>query len=192
MREEAITMLSWCFAPVSREEWEVATSANAWSELLEFLAGETKPSARRNAALERLAIPPSYEEKTRFASRHFTGGLPDSALPVESLYSRPEAGSFDQAYFRESALYMRDLAKSLGLEVPAAFAACPDHLSLELDMAAFLHAANPEDARDFVAHRFAWLPSYAARLKSINADASFYVAVIEMLTCVVDAWCEER
>lgn len=192
MREEAVTMLSWCFAPVSREEWEAATDVDAWSELLGFLTGETKPSARRDAALRRLAVPPTYEEKTGFASRHFTGGLPGSALPVESLYAQSEAGPFDQVYFREPAWYMRDLAESLGLEIPASFAAYPDHLFLELDMAVFLHAANPEDARDFVAHRFTWLPRYVARLKSINADASFYVAVIEVLMCVVDAWREER
>ena len=190
MREEAIAVLSECFAPVSCEEWEAVTSAAAWSEFLAFLSCEAAPSARWDAALVHLAVPPTYEEKTQFASRHFTGGLPGSALPVESLYvSGVEPAR--QEYFQGSAWYMRDLATALGLEIPSAFAAYPDHLSVELDMAAFLYAENPEHARDFVAHRFEWLSPYIARLNSLDTNASFYVAVIELLRCLIDVWREE-
>ena len=192
MRAEAFTVLSRCFAPVSREEWEAATNAQAWTEFLAFLGSETDPSVRRDAALSYLAAPPTYEEKTRFAARHFTGGLPASALPVESLHVPSVAGQACGEYWREPAWYMRDLAASLGLEIPAAFAAYPDHLSVELDMAAFLCAANPGHARDFAAQRFGWLADYAAQLKSLNANASFYVAAIEVLQCVIDAWCKDR
>lgn len=192
MREEALTLLSWCFAPVGREMWEEATQPATWSDLLTFLSDEISSDAHKDA-LARLAIPPTYEEKARFAARHFTGGLPESALPIESLYVPASVcGAADQEYLREPALYLRDLMASLGLEVPSDFASCPDHLSIELEMAAFLYAENPAGARDFLAHRFAWLPAYAARLKSINADASFYVAAIEVLISVIDAWREER
>ena len=168
------------------------TNAQTWTEFLTFLGSETDPSAQRDAALGHLAVPPTYEEKTRFAARHFTGGLPASALPVESLYVPSLAGQACGEYCREPAWYMRDLAASLGLEIPAAFAAYPDHLSIELDMAAFLCTANPDYARDFAAQRFGWLADYAARLKSLNANASFYVAAIEVLQCVIDAWCKDR
>ena len=191
MRAEAFTVLSWCFASVSREEWEAMTNAQTWTEFLTFLGTETDPSAQRDAALGHLAVPPTYEEKTRFAACHFTGGLPASALPVESLYV-PSAGQACGEYCREPAWYLRDLAASLGLEIPAAYAAYPDHLSIELDMTAFLCAANPDHARDFAAQRFGWLADYAARLKSLNANESFYFAAIVVLQCVIDAWCKDR
>lgn len=192
MREEAIMVLSGCFVPTSRKEWEIATSVEVWSEILTFLSKEINPSILRDDTFERLSKPPIYEEKIRFAARHFTGGLPTSALPVESLYPRSKAGTIGQEYFQESALYMRDLATLLGLEIPAAFAAYPDHLSIELEIALVLHATNPKDACEFAAHRFSWLPRYAAHLESLNANASFYVAVVEALIGIVDAWREKR
>lgn len=190
MNGRVLEVFSWCFAPVARSLWEDATCARSWGEHVAYLRRYVDGDARLALSLERFSQPPDYEEKARFAARHFTGGLPGSALPVESLYAMSSSGVLSGEYLQPSALYMRDLVASLGLQVPADFAACPDHLALELEVAALLAEGDLSAARDFVSHRFTWLGAYSARLRSVDADASFYLAALDVLACVIDAWRE--
>lgn len=85
--------------------------------------------------VDELFCPPLFDEKQGFAARHFTGGLPQSAIPVESLYTdwntpdnvNPLIGKQKGLYLGASARYIRTLIEQLGLEVPAEYADCPDH-----------------------------------------------------------------
>ena len=102
------SILSKCFAPVDKAEWENLSAREVWAEFLDgarfilqnggSLGLDKSPADYRrgnHAPLQdflsecevcALFCPPTYEEKRQFAARHFTGGLPESALPIESLY----------------------------------------------------------------------------------------------------------
>ena len=124
-----------------------------------------------------------------FAARHFTGGLPQSAIPVESLYTdwnpdnvNPLIGKQKGLYLGASARYMRALIEQLGLEVPAEYADCPDHLALELDLVAvLLRSGMDAEARQFVAERFDWLTDYRLKLLKLDDDARFYISLVDDL-----------
>lgn len=188
MRDDDLFIVaSWCFSPIDQDAWESVISPDVWEDFLNSLSdlsqGQLSADIRHS-----LSTPPSYQEKEDFASKHFTGGLPESALPVESLYVYEKDGSRSQEYLREPALYMRDLFTSMGLSVPTAFMACPDHISLQLEVVGMLLSENPDYARDFALSRFEWLSRYREHLESINVDASFYASMIRGLECVFDAW----
>ncbi|WP_235904795.1 molecular chaperone TorD family protein [Eggerthella guodeyinii] len=208
--EVMFSVLSACFAPVDEDEWKRVVAGTAWPDFLDAArralqddgALGTSPTpiseARRRCPLQdflsvgevdALFRPPSYEEKRAFAARHFTGGLPESAMPVESLYRLRPVGApssplarRDGSYMGDSASYMQDLVERLGLEVPPQFAACPDHLALELDLlAVLLRSGLQSEARTFLAERFAWLTAYRMRLLALKDDASFYIGLVDVL-----------
>lgn len=196
-----------CFSSVPDEEWASLTSDSTWDEFLSAsrnaleggraFGDSEAPIARirrqtpfsdflAEKEVDALFCPPSAEEKRAFAARHFTGGLPASALPVESLYvAWSDTGMFageHGLYNSDAARYMRDLAQSLGAEIPREFADCPDHLSIELEIAVLLMDLDMvEDARRFVVERFAWLGAYRSRLIEIGPEATFYLALVDLL-----------
>ena len=199
-----------CFGPAAQDEWDDATRTDAWQAFLSRLrtllqsadAWGDRPApaacARRNAPLQEflaskevdaLFAPPTFAEKSSFAARHFTGGLPESAVPVESLYVKwthdPARGPFAQQtglYQAETALYMRDLVASLGLELPESMAAYPDHLSIELDLVSLLlDAGRADDARQLFLERSAWLTAYRMKLVKLGDEALFHLALVDAL-----------
>lgn len=204
--------LAACFAPVDEREWAQLTDAARWAEFLDGARrlmqesrgfGQAGAPAKRRATrcplqeflsageVNALYCPPTHAEKAAFAARHFTGGLPQSALPVESLYAGAKAGApgdpdlFDAAggrYLGPSARYMQALLQSMGIAVPAGFSAWPDHVSLELEVAAaLLRAGAVADARLFLGERFGWLTAYRMRLLSLGGEARFYMGLIDVL-----------
>lgn len=209
MEDQAVfSMMAQCFGPLDERSWEELTAPVLWDGFLGAVRGllqDERPlgsdakvaaqlATRRplqeflsEKELNALFAPPSFEEMERFAARHFTGGLPASAVPVESLY-RPWSldGSVplparSGCYGGQSARYVADLCQRLGLTVPTAFAACPDHLALELDlMAVLLRSGMAEQARTFLMERFAWLTDYRQRLIALG-DASFHVALVDVI-----------
>lgn len=204
------SVLSKCFAPIEQGEWEQLTKNTLWSEFLDgarrIMQGPLGAHVNRTQRMRiehcplqeflsagevnELYCPPTFEEKRSFAARHFTGGLPESALPIESLYvgqGRPIGSSPLEArgggrYLGESARYMRSLVGQLGLSVPEEFSACPDHLALELDVVAVLvRSGMVEDARVFLSERFGWLTAYRMRLLALDEDARFYIGLVDVL-----------
>ena len=110
-------------------------------------------------------------------------------MPAESLYTTwsngPLPSPFSKAegmYQGDSARYMRDLVERMGMRVPPEFSACPDHLALELDLAAVLLRSGMRDAaRQFVLERFSWLTAYRMRLLELADDARFYIGLVDVL-----------
>lgn len=208
---ELFSIMSKCFAPVDKDEWDSIVETAVWSEFLDGArralqderplgrAGSFFSQARLHCPLQdflsrgevnALFCPPTYEEKETFSRRHFVGGLSESAVPAESLYREWTAASVESPfpgqtglYMGDSALYMRDLVKRLGLTIPPEFSACPDHLALELDLVAvLLRSGMEQEARVFFAERFAWLTAYRMRLLSVKSDdASFYIGLVDVL-----------
>lgn len=203
-------MLAQCFGPVARDEWDCTTSTDEWQALIARLrvliqqpdawGSAVVPATRirRSVPLQEflsecevdaLFAPPVFDDKQLFAARHFTGGLPESALPIESLHvewtNDPARSPFARQkglYSADTALYMRDLAVNLGLELPESLAAYPDHLSIELDMVSFLlEAGRFDDARRLFRERSAWLTSYRLKLVALGEEALFYLAIIDAL-----------
>lgn len=184
--EDVLKVASWCYSWVDRETWQLLTDDGTWIDFVQTISEELNRE-HRACISDALINPPSYMEKQQFASHCFTGGLPDSAMPVESLYCPLPPGAQVNTYMREPALYMKDLLKSLSLELPDVFRACPDHLSLELEVASLLLKSGQQDeARDFIAVRFTWLSDYLKKLESISVDTTFY----EALTCALVSYCE--
>ena len=78
-----------------------------------------------------------------------------------------------------------ELVERLGMEVPPAFSACPDHLALELDLVAvMLRSGMREEARQFLAERFAWLTAYRMRLLALEDDARFYIGLVDVILAI--------
>ena len=147
--DEMFTVLSMCFAPVGQDEWKQLVDGPLWSDFLDAarrglqdddaLGEPTSPIARVRSRcplqeflsageVKALFTPPTYDEKRLFAARHFTGGLPESAVPAESLYTTwsngPLPSPFSKAegmYQGDSARYMRDLVERMGMRVPPEF-----------------------------------------------------------------------
>lgn len=198
-----------CFGPVSRDEWDDAVRTDAWQAFLSRLrvllqsadawGRDAVPARLRRCVplqeflafkeVDALFAVPTFLEKQAFAAQHFTGGLPESAVPVESLYVEwtrdPLRGPFARQtglYQAETALYMRDLFASLGLEPPEQLAAYPDHLSLELDtVSLLLDAGRADDARQLFLERSAWLTAYRMKLVQLGEEALFYLALVDAL-----------
>ena len=173
------SILSKCFAPVDKAEWENLSAREVWAE---FLDGA------------RFIL-----EKRQFAARHFTGGLPESALPIESLYvNTAKAGDLlspvdgKGMYLGTSARYMSALAEQLGFGIPSEFSDCPDHLALELDMVAvLLRSGMVDEARTFLSERFNWLTAYRRRLINLGSEANFYVCLCDLLIGIVAEQAED-
>lgn len=232
MEDQALfSVMAQCFGPVDEDAWVKLTAAPLWPDFLDGvrralqedrLLGDPRVPARglhgccplqeflSIGEVNALFCPPNFAEKQHFSACHFTGGLPDSAVPVESLYQgdcgsrsgrggrgeqdgqggRSDQGSRGGAeaarnaggYLGTPARYMQALTSSLGLEVPPAFRACPDHVTLELDLVAvLLRSGRHAQARTFFVERFAWLTAYRMRLLELGSEASFYVGLVDVL-----------
>ena len=190
-------MLAQCFGPAARDEWDYATGDDEWQALIARLRvliqqpgawGAAASAVRVHRAsplqeflsereVDALFAPPSFDEKSSFAARHFTGGLPESAHPKRSPFEHKKG-----LYSADTALYMRDLIADLGLALPESLAAYPDHLSLELDMVSLLlEAGRADDARQLFLERSAWLTAYRLKLVALGDEALFYLAIVDAL-----------
>lgn len=171
----AFSVASRCFWHIGEAEWAEFTDPDAWRQ---FTVALTRMGADLQAPyMQALATPPSWKQ-FRIAQRRFVGGLPSSAVPVESLYATPDQMIVrdplgQRAYWlQQPAIYMRQLVERLGMEVPPEFCDCPDHLALELDMASVLLASGARDqAADFIPTRLGWLRRYRTKIAKLAGTA---------------------
>ncbi len=202
---DVLSTISHCFAHVPQNVWEAEIQYGNWNNFLTGCRSALTPLDDRACVLENwistpeveaIKNPPSYEEKTQFASHHFVGGLPESAVPVESLYCPwsetdmriPFAGEKGM-YGGDSAVYMKSLIERMGMQVPKEFQACPDHLSLEADLAAvILRSGGEEQGHMFLGERFGWLTRYRLKLLRLGKEAYFYLAIVDVLSAISLRW----
>ena len=189
----AFSIASRCFWRIDEDEWTQISDPVSWKTFIKML---TLMGADADAPyMVALANPPSYEQFIH-AQRHFVGGLPDSAVPVESLYVTPDqmivhdADDGEGFWLQQPAAYMRDLVGRLGMEVPPEFSDCPDHLALELDMASMLLASDAlEQAADFIPTRLEWLGRYRAKIALLAPqDLTFHAALVDALIDIASKW----
>ena len=180
----ALGTIAQLFVAQDSDSYTELTNTEAWAQ---FLAQAEAAGAATDAVSE----PLTFEDHDLFCRRHFTGGLPASALPVESLYennSHVSQSSLCQTaprgtYMGSSAQYMQKLITALGFGLPTQFNATPDHLSLECDVAAFLQESGQgQNAAEFMAERFLWLPAYKERLSELHDDTKlFFMGLVDVL-----------
>lgn len=195
------------FMEADENAWYDYCSNVAWNDVLEsFDSLLTRVDAQLDAeSRDALAELPSYEQHVSFAAKHFTGGLPQSALPVESLYVGKDAAIDDPidgpCYLQQTAYYMRELATRFCVSIPEKLAAMPDHLAVELAIGARLldtvesdssdnRSVSIADARDYLSTRFAWLDKYRSHLKEIPAIPAFYPALAGAVSAAANALAE--
>lgn len=183
MLNEAFMVVSKCFTSLSADSWKEIVSSE-WDSFLDTLDSNLSDGEEKRRVLEVLSNPPRYEEIHSFEARHFTGGLPDSAMPVESLYIEDPKNRVPQ-YLREPALYMKDLIQSLGYEVPNGYETYPDHIALELEVLALLMESDINAARDFATTRFGWTSKLKDKLKGFGDESLFYVALLDALEALI-------
>lgn len=208
------------FAPTDEQDWSAATGQEAWTLFLDQVRRRVQDGRRfgENSAPVELAhrqrplqaflcdnevralyAPPSFAEKEAFAAKYLIGGLPVSAMPVESIYVRWTNGrssgpfsSHEGLYVADSALYMKDLLARLDVELPAPLASYPDHLSVELELVALLlDAGLVPEARSFVAERFDWLTNYRLQLVALGEEALFALALVDVVLAIRASLAEE-
>lgn len=187
MGESAVLRtLSHVFGPFDRELWLDLTNSDSWTAFLNeaqaVVSADAAASPSAASVFSGLSAAPDVEAHESFASRCLTGGLPTSAVPVESFYFVGEDGCRSACYLQEPALYMKSVFDSLGLDLPDAFAAMPDHLSLELEIAAlYWDLGLADQARLFLRERTAWLPAYRLRLAEASESNDFYLSCIDLI-----------
>ena len=139
--------------------------------------------------MKALFTPPTYDEKRLFAARHFTGGLPESAVPAESLYTTWSNGSlpspFSKAegmYQGDSARYMRDLVERMGCGCRRNFRRARIILRSSSTLQPCCCGRGCEmPPANSILERFSWLTAYRMRLLELADDARFYIGLVDVL-----------
>lgn len=125
--------------------------------------------------------------------RCFIGIGEPAALPVESIYQVWTEDPSAQVMFAkqkgylmgDSALHIRYLLQSLGLELPEELRGRPDHLVVLLELLAyFLDRLEFQDTLQYLQDHFAWLPDFHARLKEINAHELYVTVTALLMKCI--------
>lgn len=151
---------------------------------------------------------PTDAVRRRLERDVLAAGAPASALPVESLYrpwaAAPEGagggaacsgaadfGAARHLFLGDSAQHMRELYRRLQLEVPAPFAAMPDHVALLAETVdLFAQAGNVEAVAAMLDDHFGWLGDYraelAARREALAVRADTGIPQSDELACALD------
>lgn len=159
------------FAPLSEAAFSELAKSDDWQGFTQkahlFLAEGPQPVALDLTAADLVNLP-SHQQLSAFYSCHFTGGLPQSVMAVESPY-RPwttRAGAAlifggQKGYCQgDAACHMRHLYQSLDIQI-ARDGLQADHISMELSFAALLiRHGQPTDFIGFFDDHLTWLPDF--------------------------------
>jgi TorA maturation chaperone TorD len=135
-----------------------------------------------------------YVELQREYDRLFSGREENSVSLIESPYKPwTQDGECRLSFAREkgllggdSALHMAAIFRDSGVEVPERFAACPDHLVLELEFLSALYAeATDREVRQFIQDHLDWLPRLKEEMIRLQPHP-FYLSALELLDGFLD------
>lgn len=209
---EAVTCAATLFSRLDETAYASITDDAFWNEILAVCLSEAyrndcesatekhatpTPSANLIQQHARLTKPPSYREYRHFANRILTPGIPGNAAPVESLYvpwtelPGSEIGNDTGRYLSDRALHIMALCNQLAIEIPSALSDTPDHLTLLVELWAFLDEHAPaHDARAFAHDHLSWLAAYRSALdarfdripdETLKQTLGFYQDLIDLV-----------
>ncbi|MFA5537352.1 MAG: molecular chaperone TorD family protein [Bacillota bacterium] len=119
----------------------------------------------------------------------FLGKKQPFAPPVESVY---KVWTRDQSYrlphknqtgylMGDSALHIKYLLETLALEIPKEYEGMPDHLTILLEIYAFLNQEGMgQEADDFLGDHFDWLPALSEALAKVENSDFYLYAVLQL------------
>lgn len=131
----------------------------------------------------------SYPEMVEAFNHCFLGIKAPFAPPVESVYKTWTTDQSCQAPHKnqkgylmgDSALHVKHILDSFGLEIPQEYALMPDHLTILLEIGAFLLRQElPAETRQFIHDHLDWLPDYTQALCQVE-QSRFYLYATEKL-----------
>jgi TorA maturation chaperone TorD len=156
-----------------------------WTETIEELRRKAGLTGRMPAISPDLTFSALKQEYIRC----FIGvGVP-AAPPIESIYKVWTVDPSAQVVFArqkgylmgDSALHIRHLLRSFGLELPAELAYQPDHLAVLLELLVyFLEKLEFNHTVEYLKDHFDWLPDFYKRLSEIKAN-ELYLGVTSLL-----------
>ncbi|AGA68767.1 putative component of anaerobic dehydrogenase [Desulfitobacterium dichloroeliminans LMG P-21439] len=133
---------------------------------------------------------PTYEEWVALYNHCFLGARKPFAPPIESIYKQWTLDGSYQVPFKhqkgylmgDSAQHVRHLLQAFELELPIEYNMMPDHLSILLELLAFLVGNGfVKEAQQFCQDHLDWLPDLYKALADLPVDSSIYLAVLNEL-----------
>lgn len=118
----------------------------------------------------------------------FSGIVKPFHPPVESLYkpwstdrNAPDEKVKRKGYFMgDSALHLKHLLSSYGFSVPREYENMPDHLSIELELYAFLLTEDQHAAKLFYQDHLDWIAEFYQHLRECS-NVPFYQETTKLL-----------
>lgn len=128
-----------------------------------------------------------YSSFVNCFTRCFSGITVPYAPPIESVYkvwtSEPSNDMYNQKgyIFGDSALHIKYLFEQYNLEIPGEFKSLPDHLTLLLELLAFLIKYKTSiEVQQLITDHFDWLEDFERKLSNIE-NSSFYIDVTKLI-----------
>jgi TorA maturation chaperone TorD len=152
----------------------------------------------RDANLSRLswdwqAELPEYAQLKREYLRCLVGGSEPCALPVESVYKIWTNDSTCQTpiakqkgyLMGDAAVHIRHILAGLGMELPPEYKNTPDHLTILLELLAYLVVhREPQEVNLYLREHFDWLPDFYSRLVEIHAHPVYRKVTDLVIYCI--------
>ncbi len=138
-------------------------------------------------------LPPLAQYKQEYM-RTMMAGHGRAALPIESIYkiwTTDKSANLNIAQQKgylmgDSAIHISHLLKTLGLEIPAEFKNMPDHLTILIELLAFLLVNySGEEVHTFITEHFDWLKDFKAKLEEIGA-LSIFIEITSWLISIIE------
>lgn len=214
---DALSLCARLFSRIDERSFDAIADEDVWGNLAKCAIAQLDDADHRDECAL-LATPPAYAVIEAAQNNLLTAGMPLAALPVESLYKQwttakgADLGGSKGLYLGDSALHIASVYQALGIEVPQAFAAMPDHLALMLELVILLlERGNVDAARQIAVDHLDWLDSYASvlaeraqsatdirafseeRRRDIQEGILFYRALVSLIARLLDQpWSSDR
>jgi len=162
----------------------------------ELVSGELDQSIQRlglitnnQISIDLKSLTQSYEHLVETYNKCFLGVTSPYAPLVESVY---KVWTCDQSYqvpfknqkgylLGDSALHIKHILAELGLEIPPEYEMMPDHLSILLELYAYLYSKGfKNEARQFVHDHLDWLPELSNALTALDSNQPYAAALAEL------------